>query len=383
MDVDDLLKLLLAKNGSDLHMKVGLKPVIRLKGELEIQEDLLQLLPQDMEEMCNKLLTETQKSTFDRNKEVDTSYELSGAARFRGNIFMQKGQIGAVFRMIPTNIPTIDEMGYPDVLKEFTKKKQGLILITGPTGSGKSTTLAAMIDHINRNEKLHIVTIEDPLEFIHVDHMSIVNQREIGFDTMSFSNALRAALRQDPDVILIGELRDAETIQIAMTAAETGHLVFSTLHTNDAKQTVDRIIDTFDPKQQNQVRMQLANVLYAAVSQKLIPRADHTGRVAVMEIMINSPMIKKMIEENKSGAIQKAMEESTSFYGMQTFNLHLFKLIQEKLITEEDGLAVSPNPHDLKIKLQTSNFQGKPEEKKFGLPGAPRVFSTPPPKPGV
>jgi twitching motility protein PilT len=383
MDVDDLLKLLLAKNGSDLHMKVGLKPVIRLKGELEIQEDLPQLLPQDMEEMCNKLFTETQRNTFDRNKEVDTSYELSGVARFRGNIFMQKGQVGAVFRMIPSNIPTIDEMGYPDVLKEFTKKKQGLILITGPTGSGKSTTLAAMIDHINRNEKLHIVTIEDPLEFIHVDHMSIVNQREIGFDTMSFSNALRAALRQDPDVILIGELRDAETIQIAMTAAETGHLVFSTLHTNDAKQTVDRIIDTFDPKQQNQVRMQLANVLYAALSQKLIPRADHTGRVAVMEIMINSPMIKKMIEENKSGAIQKAMEESTSFYGMQTFNLHLFKLIQEKLITEEDGLAVSPNPHDLKIKLQTSNFQGKPEEKKIGLPGAPRVFSTPPPKPGV
>jgi twitching motility protein PilT len=378
MSIDDLLKLMFSRGGSDLHLKVGLKPIIRVKGELQIQEHLSEITVADMKQVVDQVLVEQQKGVFVKNKEVDTSYELSGVARFRGNIFMQKGNPGAVFRMIPNRIPTIDEMGYPPVLKEFTKRHQGLVLVTGPTGSGKSTTLAALIDHINKTQKSHIVTIEDPLEFAHRDQMSVVNQREIGFDTLSFSNALRAALRQDPDVILVGEMRDAETIRIAMTAAETGHLVFSTLHTIDAKQTVDRIIGTFDPDEQHQMRMQLANVLYAVLSQKLIARADQTGRVAVMEIMINSPMIRKLIEENKAAAIQKAMEESTSFYGMQTFNQHLFNLVQSKAITEKDALASSPSPHDLKIKLQTSGF--KPEE-KGERPGGPGVFNPSTPKP--
>lgn len=382
MNIDDLLKLLISKKGSDLHLKVGLKPVLRMKGELEAQGHLPEITAADMKNVVDKILVEQQKSIFEKNKEVDTSYELGGIARFRGNIFLQKGNLGAVFRMIPTKIPTIDQMGFPEALKDFTKKHQGLILVTGPTGSGKSTTLAAMIDHINKTQKSHIVTIEDPLEFVHRDQMSIINQREIGFDTLSFSNALRAALRQDPDVILVGEMRDAETIRIAMTSAETGHLVFSTLHTIDAKQTVDRIISTFDPEEQHQVRMQLANVLYAAISQKLISKADQSGRVAVMEIMINSPMIKKLIEENKSGAIQKAMEESTSFYGMQTFNQHLFRLVQGKAITEKEALANSPSPHDLKIKLQTAGF--KPEEKKTGSgSGGPAFFNPSMPKPGI
>ncbi len=379
MNIDGLLKLLIEKRGSDLHLKVGLKPILRMKGELEAQGHLPEVTASDMKEVFDKVLVEHQKNIFEKSKEVDTSYELGGIARFRGNLFLQKGKVGAVFRMIPAKIPTIDEMGYPDVLKDFTMKHQGLILVTGPTGSGKSTTLAAMIDHINKNRKSHIITIEDPLEFVHRDQMSIINQREIGFDTLSFSNALRAALRQDPDVILVGEMRDAETIRIAMTAAETGHLVFSTLHTIDAKQTVDRIIGTFDADEQHQVRMQLGNVLYAAISQKLTAKADGSGRVAVMEILINSPMIKKLIDENKAGAIQKAMEESTAFYGMQTFNQHLFSLVQSKTITEKEAMATSPSPHDLKLRLQTTGF--KPEETKTGG-GGPGFFNSPTPRKG-
>ncbi|OVE73534.1 hypothetical protein BVX93_01370 [bacterium B13(2017)] len=373
IQIDEVLKGLLNKNGSDLHLKVGLKPIMRIKGDLEIQEELSPISQEDMEIIVDKILAQSQKQIFNTNHEVDTSYEIPDVARFRGNIFLQKGKYGAVFRIIPNIIPTIEEMNYPPIIKDFTEKEQGLILVTGPTGSGKSTTLAAMINHINENEKVHIITIEDPIEFVHKDKKAVVNQREIGFDTLSFANALRAALRQDPDIILVGEMRDAITIQIAMAAAETGHLVFSTLHTIDAKQTIDRIIDTFDPLQQHQIRMQLANVLQAVISQKLIPKADNSGRIAAQEIMINSPMIKKLIEENKSGAIQKAMDESSSFYGMQTFNQHLFNLVKQNVITEEIALSSSMNSADLKIKLQTSSFKSDVKNQS-GIVGPQKFF---------
>lgn len=352
MKIDEYLRYLVEKNGSDLHLKVGRPPMLRIKGEL-VPSEYTVIGKDEIKELLLPMLTDLQVKKLEDDRELDFSYLVEGLARFRGNIFHQMGYLGAVFRVIPVEIKTIDQLDLPQVLKEFVFKNQGIILVTGPTGSGKSTTLAAMIDHLNGNRHHHIITVEDPVEFVHRDRNCTINQREVGFDTRSFSEALKRALRQDPDVILVGEMRDPETITIAMTAAETGHLVFSTLHTNDAKQSIDRIIDTFPPQQQHQVRMQLAMTLHATVSQRLVKKSDGSGRVAIIEIMINTPTIRKMIEEGKIGAIDKTIQESASLYKMQTMNQHLLQRVIEGVITKEDALSVSNNANDLRIMFQT------------------------------
>jgi twitching motility protein PilT len=352
MKIDDYFTALVQRGGSDLHLKVGRPPLMRIKGEL-LPTEYPVIGKEEMKKLLLPMLTEMQIKKLENEREIDFSYLVEGLARFRGNIFHQMGYLGAVFRVIPVQIMTIDELKLPPVLKELIFRNQGIILVTGPTGSGKSTTLAAMIDYLNMNRSDHIITIEDPVEFVHRDKKCVINQREVGFDTRSFSEALKRALRQDPDVILVGEMRDPETISIAMTAAETGHLVFSTLHTNDAKQSIDRIIDTFPPEQQHQVRMQLAMTLCAIISQRLIKKLDGSDRVAVIEVMINTPTIRKMIEEGKIGAIDKAIHDSASLYKMQTMNQHLFQLVKEGTITQEGALSVSNNPNDLRIMFQT------------------------------
>ena len=358
MMIPEYLKVLIERGGSDLHLKVGRPPLMRIKGEL-FPSEYPPIKRDEIRNLLFPLLTEMQRKKLEEERELDFSFLVEGLARFRGNIFHQMGNLGAVFRVIPVEIKTIDQLDLPQILKELVFRNQGIILVTGPTGSGKSTTLAAMVDHVNENRSLHIITIEDPVEFVHRDKKCAINQREIGFDTRSFSEALRRGLRQDPDVILVGEMRDPETISIAMTAAETGHLVFSTLHTNDAKQSIDRIIDTFPPDQQHQVRMQLAMTLLSTVSQRLIKRSDGSGRIAVVEVMINTPTIKKMIEEGKVGAIDKAIHDSASLYKMQTMNQDLFRLVKEGAITKEDALSISNNPNDLRIMFQTQ-MTGEP-----------------------
>lgn len=362
MVIDELLEELILRDGSDLHLKVAEKPILRIGGKL-VRCDRSEITSETIGQIIEEIITNQQMEKLILERELDLSYKLQDRARFRINIFFQKGFLGMVLRLIPKEIPTIDELGLPGVIKEMIARKEGMILVTGPTGSGKSTTLAAMVNEINRTQPYHIITIEDPIEFVHKDNnQSLINQREIGSDTKSFSEALRRAMRQDPDIILVGEMRDSETISIAITAAETGHLVLSTLHTNDAKQTIDRILDTFPPEQQYQIRMQLANILIGIISQRLIPRKNGHGRAAAMEIMLNSPTIKKLIEDNRTGAITKTMEESTSYYSMQSFNQSLFKLWKEEVISEQDALATSTNPSDLELKMKTASFgvsQGK------------------------
>ncbi len=363
MVLEEVLRKLVEKGGSDLHMKVGLHPMLRERGELVPLEGFDVVGPDDMKQMLYGIFTEDQKVKLEKERELDFSYFISKVARFRGNALFQKGMMGAVFRVIPNKIPTMEALGHPPVLKELVKEKQGLVLVTGPTGSGKSTTLAALINYMNENYSHHIITIEDPIEFVYKDSKSVINQREVGQDTLSFAQALRRALRQDPDVILVGEMRDQETISIAVSAAETGHLVFSTLHTNDAKQTIDRIIDTFPPDQHHQIRMQIAMALKAVVSQRLIPRKDGNGRVAILEIMMNTPTIRKLIEEGKTGAMAKAIEDSSSFYNMQSFNQCLFKLVMEGIVDETHALTISQNPNDLKLQLQTAKFSAQKQQK--------------------
>jgi twitching motility protein PilT len=373
MKIEELLRILIEKGGSDLHLKVNRPPMMRIKGEL-FASDFPAISKVDIKAMLHSILTELQTKKLEHDRELDFSYFVEGLARFRGNIFYQMGYLGAVFRVIPVRIKTVEELKLPPVLNELVRRRQGIILVTGPTGSGKSTTLAAMINRLNETRHEHIVTIEDPIEFVHTDKLCVINQREVGIDTRSFSEALKRALRQDPDIILVGEMRDPETISIAMTAAETGHLVLSTLHTNDAKQSIDRIIDTFPPEQQHQVRMQLATTLCATISQRLVKTADGKGRVAVVEIMINTPTIRKLIKEGKIGAIDKAISDSTSLYQMQTYNQHLFQLVKDGIVTKEDALAISLNPNDLKIIFQTQMpMEGERAE------GRPTPGEKPPP----
>jgi twitching motility protein PilT len=379
MEIEELLKVLVEKGGSDLHLKFNRPPLMRIKGEL-IPSDLPVISKDGMKAMLYSTLTELQIKKLENERELDFSFFVEGLARFRGNIFHQMGHLGAVFRAIPVRIKTVEELNLPSVLNDLVQRKQGIILVTGPTGSGKSTTLAAMIHRINETRHDHVITIEDPIEFVHTDKTSVINQREIGNDTRSFSEALKRALRQDPDIILVGEMRDAETISIAMTAAETGHLVLSTLHTNDAKQSIDRIIDTFPPEQQHQVRMQLAMTLCATVSQRLVRTSDGKGRVAAIEIMINTPTIRKLIEEGKIGMIDKIMAESASLYKMQTYNQHLFQLVKDGIITREDALSISLNPNDLKIMFQTQMvMEGEKAEQKASPEQKPPIGRGPSP----
>jgi twitching motility protein PilT len=331
---------------SDLHITTGVPPIVRVNGKLKAL-DHPKLLPNDTRELIYSILTQEQRDVLERNWEYDFSYSLPGKGRFRVNVYYQRGSISAAFRSIPVKIPTIEELRLPLVVSEFAMKPRGFVVVTGPTGSGKSTTLAAIINIINETRNCHIITIEDPIEFLHPHKRSIVNQREVGTDTKSFANALKYALRQDPDVILIGEMRDLETIQTALTAAETGHLVFATLHTVDAPQTIDRIIDVFPPHQQQQVRIQLAGCLQGIVAQQLLPTADGNGRVVAVEILVATPGIKNLIREGKTHQIYTAIQTGQK-YGMQTLDMALADLVKRGWISYETAYEKAQDPASLK-----------------------------------
>ncbi|MDQ3348561.1 MAG: type IV pilus twitching motility protein PilT, partial [Acidobacteriota bacterium] len=329
MDINDLLHTAVTSGASDLHLKVGSYPMMRVSGTLVVCSEEKRLDRPDTEAMANLLCSEEQRDKFRTAQEVDLAYSVPGLGRFRVNVFQQRGTVGLVLRVIPVRIKTIDELGLPPVLKRIASEERGLVLVTGTTGSGKSTTLAAMIDYINTTRAAHIMTVEDPIEYLHRDHHSIVNQREVSVDTPSFARALRSALRQDPDVILVGEMRDHETVETALLAAETGHLVFSTLHTMDATETVNRIVAVFPPHQQRQVRIQLASVLKGAVAQRLLPRADLAGRIPAVEVMITTGFIRDcIIDKDRTAQIHGAIASGTSQYGMQTFDQSIFALYQ-------------------------------------------------------
>ncbi|MET0620538.1 MAG: type IV pilus twitching motility protein PilT [Thermoanaerobaculia bacterium] len=353
MHINDLLKIAVERKASDLHLKVGAFPVIRVDGTLLPLADMRRLMQEDTIAMAFSIMSARQKEKFKNNFEIDIAYNVPNLGRFRCNIFQQRGTVGLVLRVIPAKILTIKELLLPPVLEKICLEQRGLVLCTGTTGSGKSTTLAAMIDHINATRNEHVMTIEDPIEFLHRDKKSIVNQREVDVDTKGFSLALRSALRQDPDVILVGEMRDYETIETALTAAETGHLVFSTLHTLDATETINRIIAVFPPHQQKQIRLQLGAVLKAAVSLRLMPRADGLGRVPAAEILIRTNYVRECIEnKEKTKYIKDAIQQGTSQYGMQTFDQSLYSLYKSGLITLEEALKRATNPNEFKLKIQ-------------------------------
>jgi twitching motility protein PilT len=353
MHINDLLQIAVTAGASDLHLKVGSYPMMRVSGMLVVASEAKRLDRPDTEGFAQSVFTPELREKFQTAQEVDLAYSIPGLGRFRCNVFQQRGTVGLVLRVIPTRIKTIDELGLPPVLKRIAAEERGLVLVTGTTGSGKSTTLAAMIDHINMTRAAHIMTVEDPIEYLHRDHHSIVNQREVAVDTRSFSHALRSALRQDPDVILVGEMRDHETVETALLAAETGHLVFSTLHTLDATETINRIIAVFPPHQQRQVRIQLASVLKAAVSQRLMPRADGHGRVPAVEVMVSTAFIRDcIVDKDKTSLIHGAIAAGTSQYGMQTFDQSIFGLYQQGLVTLDEALRWASNIDEFKLRVQ-------------------------------
>jgi twitching motility protein PilT len=351
--INDLLKIACERGASDLHLKVGSHPVIRVDGRLMPLLDCKRLMQEDTIAMAFSIMSGRQKQKFKENFEIDFAYSVPGFGRFRCNIFQQRGAVGLVLRVIPAKILTVRDLLLPAVLETIAEERRGLILVTGTTGSGKSTTLAAMLDHINSTRTEHIMTIEDPIEFLHRDKKSLVNQREVEVDTKNFAQALRSALRQDPDVILVGEMRDYETIETALTSAETGHLVLSTLHTLDATETVHRIIAVFPPHQQKQIRLQLASVLKAIISMRLIPRADGRGRVPAVEVLRATGYIRECIEvKEKTKLIRDAITQGTSQYGMQTFDQSIFQLYKKELITLEEALRRATNPDEFRLKIQ-------------------------------
>lgn len=347
MDILDLLWLMKEKGASDLHIRVPVPPVFRIDGNLVPQTDLPPVTPEYAENVFKQITTPEQREKFYQDKELDFAYGVSKLARFRVNVLQQRGTLSIAFRMIPFEVPTIDELGLPQVCKELVLKPRGLILVTGPTGSGKSTTLAAMIHHLNQTLARNVITIEDPIEYLHRNIKCIIAQREVGTDTKSFDQALVHALRHDPDVILVGELRDLETISTAMRAAETGHLVMGTLHTTDAPQTVDRIIDIFPPNQQQQIRLQFSQVIEAVLSQTLLPRASGKGRVAAFEIMIANAAVRNLIREGKTYELHNVMQLSAA-EGMQTLDQALADLVRKKLVTLEEAMMKSSSPEKLK-----------------------------------
>ena len=352
MHVNDLLKTAVGAGASDLHIKVGSYPMMRLRGVLVPVSDEKRLDHEDVVAMSASVMSKVHADKFKDAQEVDLAYGVPGLGRFRVNVFQQRGTVGLVLRVIPTQIKSIDDLGLPGALKTLAAEERGLVLVTGTTGSGKSTTLAAMIDHINKTRRAHVMTVEDPIEFLHRDQQSIVNQREVAVDTRSFAFALRSALRQDPDVILVGEMRDVETIETALHAAETGHLVFSTLHTLDSTETINRIIAVFPPHQQRQVRIQLAAVLKAVLSQRLMPRADGLGRVAAVEVMTTTAFIRDcIVDRDKTSMIGGAIASGTSQYGMQTFDQAIFSLYAQGLVTFEESLRWASNVDDFKLKV--------------------------------
>lgn len=353
LNVDELLKAAVAKRGSDLHLKVGSPPTVRVDGHLEPLDPSVRLTQEDAVAVAFSIMNNTQKQRFKEKSEIDLAYSAPGLGRFRVNLYQQRGTVNMVFRSVPTKILTFQDLHLPAVIEKLAAETRGLILVTGTTGSGKSTTLAAIIDHINRSRTENVITIEDPIEFLHRDRKCLVSQREIGADTESFSVALRSALRQDPDVILVGEMRDFETISTALIAAETGHLVLSTLHTVDATETVNRIISVFPPYQQKQVRLQLAAIIKGVVSQRLVPRMDGQGRVPAVEVMVATQTIREcVIDPDKTRRIHDVITAGTSQYGMQTFDQSLAQLCREKLVAYEEALRWCSNPDDFALKMK-------------------------------
>ena len=345
--LSELLKRMVDSGGSDLHITTNSPPRIRVHGELKPCEDLAVMGPADTKQLAYSILTDAQKHRFEENLELDFSFGIKNIARFRGNLFNQRGAVAGVFRVIPFEIKSFDQLGLAQVVRKLCEKPRGLILVTGPTGSGKSTTLATMLNMINETRSEHLITIEDPIEFIHPHKKCLVNQREVHSDTHSFANSLRAALREDPDVVLIGEMRDLETIESALRIAETGHLTFGTLHTNSASSTINRIIDVFPSHQQSQIRAQLSLVLEGIMCQALLPRADGKGRAMAMEILVPNAAIRNLIREDKIHQIYSAMQSGQDKFGMQTFNQALHALYQQRLITLENAMARSSNPEEL------------------------------------
>jgi len=358
-NLHQMLKELVERGGSDLHITTNSPPQIRIDGKLTPMNEP-PLTAVETKQLCYSVLAEAQKHKFEEENELDLSFGVKGLSRFRGNIFIQRGAVAGVFRVIPYKILSFDELGLPMVVTELTEKPRGLVLVTGPTGSGKSTTLASMIDKINTERHDHIVTIEDPIEYLHPHKGCLVNQREVGADTKSFKSALKYVLRQDPDVVLIGELRDLETIEASLTLAETGHLCFATLHTNSCAQTINRIIDVFPPYQQTQVRTQLSFVLEGVLSQTLVPRASGKGRVLALEVMVPNPAIRNLIREDKVHQIYSQMQVGQDRFGMQTMNQSLFSLVSRRLISLEDAMGRSPEPDELRQMMGTGNMPTAP-----------------------
>src|SRR5256884_3958123 len=364
--IDDLLEQMVARGASDLHVTAGTPPAMRLRGHLERLEGMGALVPEDTQQLLYRVLNSEQQKQLEIKRQLDFAYAVPGVARFRVNVFFQREALGAAFRVIPHDIKSLEELGLPASLHAFTEKPRGLVLVTGPTGSGKSTTLAAVIDEINRTRTDHILTVEDPIEFVHRHKRCIVNQREIGPDASSFAEALKAALRQDPDVILVGEMRDLETISTALTAAETGHLVFGTLHTQSAPSTIDRIIDVFPAGQQEQVRIQIASSLVGVVTQALLPTADGYGRVPALEILLPDDAVRNLIRQGKDEPIYSVMQTNTG-RGMQTMEQSLADLIQRRVVDLEIGLSRSSRPAQLVGLLERNGF---PVEIPSDLSGA-------------
>src|SRR5216683_6212814 len=369
--IDELLEHMVARDASDLHVTVGTPPVIRVRGEVERVSEYNPLTPEETQDLLYRILSSEQQKNLEIKRQLDFSHSIPGLARFRVNVYFQRESIGAAFRLIPAEIKTLEELGIPATLHQLAQKPRGLVLVTGPTGSGKSTTLAAIIDEINRKRSEHILTIEDPIEFLHRHKRCIVNQREIGPDATSFAEALRAALRQDPDVILVGEMRDLETISTALTAAETGHLVFGTLHTQSAPSTIDRIIDVFAPEQQEQVRIMIANSLQAVVTQALLPTADGVGRVAALEILLPDDAVRNLIRQAKIEQVYSVMQTKTAG-GMQTMEQALADLALRQVVDLDVALTRSSRPEQLAGILERSGFD---------VAGALAALDTPKPQP--
>ncbi|MFT5695060.1 MAG: twitching motility protein PilT [Myxococcota bacterium] len=346
-NMHQLLKAMIEKGASDLHLTTGTPPQLRIDGKLHALK-MPPLSPQDTKQLCYSVLTDAQKHRFEEGNELDLSFSVQRLSRFRGNVFVQRGNVAGAFRAVPFKIMTFEQLNLPPVVADLSRRSRGLVLVTGPTGSGKSTTLASIINKINEDRHEHIITVEDPIEYLHPHKGCVVNQREIGSDTEGFKQALKYILRQDPDVVLIGELRDLETIEAALTVSETGHLCFATLHTNSAAQTINRIVDVFPPYQQSQIRQQLSFVLEGVICQSLLPRANGPGRAMALEVMVPNPAIRHLIRDDKVHQIYSAMQVGQGKFGMQTMNQSLASLVQRRLISMDDAVGRSPDEQELK-----------------------------------
>ncbi len=369
VNIDDILRAAVRVGASDVHIGTERHPILRVEGKLSPVKNAPKLTSEDVRDMALQMMNPAQQERFESLYEMDLAYSISGLSRFRVNVFHQRGTLSIAIRAIPFNILSFSSLNLPPVMEKIASEERGLVIVTGTTGSGKSTTLAAMVDYINRNKARHIITVEDPLEYMHEDHTSYINQREISIDTMSFANAMRAALREDPDVILVGEMRDLETMEICLSAAETGHLVLTTLHTLDAQESINRMLTIFPPHQHNQVRYQLAQVLKAIVSQRLVPTADGKARVPAAEILIATERVKDLISDpQKTWEIRQAIHEGSIHYGMQTFDQCLYTLYKSSMITYDEAMRQATNSNDLAMRIEgiTSGSGSLIREETFG-----------------